>query len=88
MRKTAAANKRPSKGAKDNTFSKWLSSVPSVPTGGPVTINVPVPMHRWLWFQVAEAAAVNGKTIGEVIEHVLYRNGAGLSDWSQDGYKM
>jgi hypothetical protein len=45
-------------------------------------------MHRWLWFQVAEAAAVNGKSIGEVIEYVLYRNGSGLSDWSSDGFKM
>ena len=84
----SAKTKRPSKPAKDNTFSKWLSKVPAVPTGGPVTINVPVPMHRWLWFQVAEAAAVNGKTIGQVIEYVLHRNGSGLNDWSSDGFKM
>jgi len=45
-------------------------------------------MHRWLWFQVAEAAAVNGKTIGQVIEYVLHRNGSGLNDWSSDGFKM
>lgn len=83
-----AAKKRPSTPAKANSFSKWLSNVPAVPQRGPVTIKVPVPMHRWLWFQLAEAAAVNGKTIGEVIEYVLYRNGAGLSDWSNDGFKM
>jgi hypothetical protein len=87
MRKSAAT-KRPSKPAKENPFSKWISSVPSVPSTGPVTIDVPIPMHRWLWFQIAEAAAVNGKSIGEVIEYVLHRNGAGLSDWSTDGYKM
>jgi hypothetical protein len=83
-----SAKKRPSSPAKGNSFSKWLSSVPAAPSTGPVTIKVPVPMHRWLWFQIAEAAAVNGKSIGEVIEYVLYRNGAGLTDWSNDGFKM
>jgi hypothetical protein len=84
-----SAKKRPSKpaNAKGNSFSRWLSSVPSVPSG-PVTIKVPVPMTRWLWFQLAEAAAVNGKTLGEVIEFCLYKNGSGLTDWSHDGYKM
>jgi hypothetical protein len=86
MRKSKKT-KRASK-AGNGSFSKWLSSVPTVRNVGPVTINVPIPMHRWLWFQVAEAAAVNGKTIGQVIEHLLYKNGSGLSDWSTDGFKM
>jgi hypothetical protein len=79
---------RSSKTAKDNRFHSWIKAVPSVPGGGPITVNVPIPMHNWQWFHLANAAAVNGKTIGEVIDHALYHGCPGLAEWGTGGFKM
>ena len=82
------AQRSSKKTTKDNRFHNWIRSVPSVPSGGPITVNVPIPMHNWQWFHLANAAAVNGKSIGEVIDHALYHGSPGLAEWSADGFKM